>query len=103
MLDDPGFVGRVVSIWSREPARGAVLEDVSVRQLHQRAFLVGRLADDGKGEKDPRVGATFWFPVDEVLMLTVFADVEGARAAYAAHEKPAAGNAPNKPGWRLWS
>ena len=101
-MDDAGFGGRVISIWSKEPARGGVLENVCVRQLGQRTFLVGQLADNGTGT-DPRVGATFWFPVDEVLMLTEFADVQAARDAYAAREKSPDSDGPKKTGWRLWS
>ena len=102
MSEDTGFTGRVVAVWLKEPAQGGMLENVCVRQLGQRDFLVGQLADDGKGS-DPRVGATFWFPVDEVLMLTEYADVQSARAAYAAREKQTAGTGPNKPKWRFWS
>lgn len=101
MSEDVDFVGRVVHVWLKEPARGGVLENVRVRRLNQRAFLVGQLADDGT-MSDPRVGATFWFPVDEVLMLTVFADVQAARDAYATHESGKAGQRPEKPGWRFW-
>ena len=74
------------------------MEDVRVQLLGTRAFLVGRLADDGKGP-DPRAGATFWFPVDDVLMLTVFPDVPAARAAYVAREKQAAEGVPKPSRW----
>ncbi len=83
MDEDAEFIGRVVSVWSKDPAQGGVLEDVCVRHLGGRAFLVGRMADDGQAQ-DPRAGATFWFPVDDELMLTVYPDVPAARAAYAA-------------------
>ena len=99
MSEDAGFTGKVVSIWSKEPAQGGLLENVCVRRLDQRAFLVGQVADVGK-ESDPRIGATFWFPVDDVLMLTVYADVHAARAAYAAREKQTIGNSPKKAWWR---
>jgi hypothetical protein len=61
MTDDADFGGQVVALLSKEPARGGVLENVRVRCLGPRAFLVGQLADDGTG-RDPRVGATFWVP-----------------------------------------
>ena len=82
---DSGFRGKVVAVWAKEPAKGGVLENPHLRWLGHRAFLVGRMADDGKGE-DPRAGACFWFPVDDLLMLTEFPDVQMARKAYAARE-----------------
>jgi hypothetical protein len=102
MSEDAEFTGRVVAIWSKEPARGGVLENVCLRWLGERAFLVGQLADDGTGS-DPRLGATFWFPIDEVVMLTVYADLRAARAAYADRNRQTAGNGPKKPRWRFWS
>ena len=108
MTDDAQFYGQAVSIWSKEPARGAMLENVRVERLGERTFLVGQVPDDGK-ERDPRAGATFWFPVDDVLMLTVYPNVEAARAAYAAREKEANrekdanAESSKKPGWRFWS
>jgi hypothetical protein len=101
MAQDTIFSGRVLAIWSKEPARGGVFENVCLRKLDQRAFLVGQLADDG--QNDPRVGATFWFPLDDVLMLTEYADVQAARTAYAAREKENAAERPRKPRWQFWS
>ena len=56
MSEDAGFTGKVVAIWSKEPAQGGLLENVCVRRLDQRAFLVGQVAEVGK-ESDPRVGS----------------------------------------------
>jgi hypothetical protein len=75
-----------------------VLENVGIQQLGTRAFLVGILADYGNGP-DLRAGATFWFPVDDVLMLTVYPDLQAARVAYAARERLAAENGPKQPRW----
>ena len=55
MDEDTGLIGRVVSVWSKDPAQGGVLENVCVRRLGGRAFLVGQMADDGQG-RDPRAG-----------------------------------------------
>jgi hypothetical protein len=101
MSEESPFAGRVVSVWLRDPAQGGVLEGVRIRQLGARTFLVGQMADDGKSP-DPRAGATFWLPVDDVLMLTVYPDVQAARAAYAAREaQPAeAGPKPSRWPWR---
>jgi hypothetical protein len=99
MAEDTIFNGRVLSIWSKEPAGGGVFENVCLRKLDQRAFLVGQLADNGYN--DPRVGATFWFPLDDVLMLTEYADVQAARTAYAARGKAAESS--RKRWWQFWS
>lgn len=99
MPEEAHFVGQAVSVWTREPAQGAVLEHVSVKQLGARAFLVGELPDDGESG-DPRVGLTMWFPVDDVIMLTVYPDVQSARAAYAARKKQAAPT--GRKIWQWW-
>jgi hypothetical protein len=101
MAPDPDFGGRVVSVWCKPPGGGGVLENASLERLDQRAFIVGRLADDGKGS-DPRIGATFWFPVDEIIMLTVYADLRTAQAAYAASNAPTGENTPKEQKWRFW-
>lgn len=101
MLGDADFSGRVVSIWSKDPAQGGVLENVRVQRLDKRAFLVGELVDDGIGS-DPRIGATFWFAVDEVLMLTVFEDVHAARVAFAARKSREDEQGSQKQKWRFW-
>jgi hypothetical protein len=100
MAEDTIFSGRVLCIWSKEPARGGVFENVCVRKLDQRAFLVGQLADNGNND-DPRVGATFWFPLDDVLMLTEYADLQAAREVYAARDKAAERS--KKQWWQFWS
>jgi hypothetical protein len=87
MTHEPDFAGRIVSVWCKEPAQGGVLEDVRVQCLYDRPFIVGKFADNGKDEPDPRSGAMFWFPVHDILMLTVYPDLQTARAAYAAREK----------------
>ena len=98
MSEESPFAGRVVAVWLRDPAQGGVMEKVDLRQLGARAFLVGQMADDGKSP-DPRAGAMFWFPVDDVLMLTVYPDVQAARAAYAAREKQPAETGPKQSRW----
>ncbi len=100
MSEESPFAGQVVAVWLRDPAQGGVLERVGIRQLGARAFLVGQMADEGKSP-DPRAGATFWFPVDDVLMLTVYSDVQAARVAYAARQKPdEPGPKPSRWPWR---
>jgi hypothetical protein len=98
VFEESPFAGQVVAVWLRDPAQGGVLEKVSIQQLGARTFVVGQMADDGKAP-DPRAGATFWFPVDDVLMLTVYPDVQAARTAYAAREKQPAETGPKQSRW----
>ena len=79
------FTGRAIAVWVRDPAKGCVLENACVRSLNDRSFIVGRLPHHGT-DSDPRVGLTFWFPLDDVLMITEYPDVEAAHKAYAARE-----------------
>jgi len=101
MSEESPFAGRIVAVWLRDPAQGGVMEKVRIQQLGARTFLVGQMADDGK-TPDPRAGATFWFPVDDVLMLTVYSDLQAARTAYAAREQHPAdtGHKPSRWPWR---
>jgi len=99
MSDESPFADRVVAVWARDPAQGGVLEGVHIQHLGARAFLVGKLADEGRGP-DPRAGATFWFAVDDVLMLTVYPDVQSARAAFAAQGKQAIQDGPKPSRWQ---
>src|SRR5262249_40551053 len=111
MTENTDFSGRAVYVLCKEPANAGVLVNVSIRRLDQRAFVVGELADDGTGW-DNRAGATFWFPLDDVIMLTEYADARTAYAAYKALQEKVAAEAssqgkrvpetPQKPGWRLW-
>jgi hypothetical protein len=87
MPADSIFDGRVLAIMCKEPRMGAVLENVRVEQLGGRTFLVGTLADRGDSAPDPRTGMTFWFAVDDVRMLTEYADLQTARKTFAARKK----------------
>jgi hypothetical protein len=85
MVEGQDFVGRVVNVWAKEPACGGTLENVRVRRLGDRTFIVGELVDTGR--PDSRVGCTFWFAVDDLLMLTEFPDVEAAKRHFAEWEE----------------
>jgi len=88
MSTDSTLDARVVHVLAKEPAKGALLEKVRVEQLGGRTFLVGQLSDYGKSMPDPRIGRTFWFAIDEVVMLTEYPDAQSARAAFAALKNP---------------
>lgn len=87
MSQNNALIAPVVHVWAKEPARGAMLEDVSIRQLGDRHFIVGRLAGRGdESDSDNRIGLVFWFAVDEVIMLTEYTSIAAARDAYKAHQ-----------------
>jgi len=86
MASDDIFIGPVVQVLAKNPGRGGMLEDVYLRRLGDHEFIVGKLADDGSGP-DPRTGLTFWFAMDEVVMLTEFPDLERARNYYHDYQQ----------------
>lgn len=75
------FSSPLVVVWAKEPAQGALLEMVRIESLGERSFIVGQVPDDGTG--DLRIGLTFWFAVDDVLMITEFQDMKQAKAYFA--------------------
>ena len=87
MTDVELFGGQFVSVWAKDPAKGGVLEDAHIRHLGERAFVVGRLAKRAKDDMDPRVGLMYWFPVDDLLMIAEFPDLEATRRYYEERDK----------------
>jgi hypothetical protein len=87
MNDAELFGGQCVSVWSKDPAKGGVLENAHISHLGDRAFIVGRIAKRSQDDKDPRVGLTYWFPVDEVLMITEFPDLDAIRRYYDERDR----------------
>src|SRR3974377_2214990 len=77
--EETDFAGKVVAVRVKDPAvQGAVIESVQVKRLAGRAFLVGRykkLLTDELAHPD----VTYWFPIDEVVSISVFNSVEDAR------------------------
>lgn len=86
MASEIDFSGRAVAVWAKEPANGGMLVNGRVVQVAGRGFIAGELADNGTYQ-DSRIGATLWFPLDDVLVLTVFPDLAVARAAYEARRQ----------------
>ena len=87
MQEEGQYIGAVVQVYSKEPAQGGMLENVSVRQLGNRYFVVGTLASRDDGTDDTRIGCPFWFALDDVYMLTEFPSIDAARARYSAHKE----------------
>jgi len=78
-----------------------MLENPTVRRIGDRAFIVGTLANHPDGINDERVGLEYWFPVDDVYMLTTYASLDAAREAYRKYteRKRAAAEPPKRKGF----
>jgi hypothetical protein len=85
-VEEPDFTGKVVAVSVKDPTiKGTYLEGVQVKRLGGRAFLVGQYAGR-KGDMNlPEM--TYWLPVDDVLVLTVYNNLEDAQKAYEAREQ----------------
>lgn len=85
MTKDMPFSFPLVAVWSKEPAQGALLENVHIQSVGGRSFIVGQVPEDGTN--DLRTGLTYWFAIDDVLVITEFRDLKQARAYYAERDK----------------
>jgi hypothetical protein len=83
--DEPDFKGKVVAVTAKEPVKGTYLENVRVRRLGGRAFLVGSYAKQADAEKVPEM--TYWIPVEDILAITEFNSLEDARKAYTLQKE----------------
>jgi hypothetical protein len=84
-MNDETFVGPVVQIFMKPPANGGMYQNVYLRQLAGRDFLVGTLAPFDTA--DQRSGNETWCSLDHVQMLIHFPDIEAARQYWADHLK----------------
>jgi hypothetical protein len=87
MRSDGEVIGPVVQVWANEPAKGGMLENPIVRHIGDRSFIVGTLAAHPDGIDDERVGLEYWFPVDEVYMLTTYPNLAAAHDAYRKYRE----------------
>lgn len=98
MPENFDFGGRVVQIWLKGPAKGCTLQQVSLRKIGERPFLVGELCEAPDGSTDPRTGCPFWLALDEVEMICEYPDLKTAQHAYAIREAQRA----KSRRWRFW-
>jgi hypothetical protein len=66
---DTDLTGKVVFVETANNA--ATLEQVRVRQLGDRFFVVGRVINDGNLTRGTFTGTTMWLPLAEVKRLVV--------------------------------
>jgi hypothetical protein len=80
------LTGKVVCIETKEAEKSAWVKDVRITHLGGRSFLVGNLTLPSEMKVD-RPEITYWFPVDDLKMLTVYNNVEdAAKALRSWHE-----------------
>jgi hypothetical protein len=78
--------GKIVYAVSKGTDKGGhMLKDVHVKQLGDRAFLVGKYCYYEGDDKTPEM--VYWLPVDELKHLTVFNSREDAKVAADRSEK----------------
>ncbi|HKB41319.1 MAG TPA: hypothetical protein VKD72_33145 [Gemmataceae bacterium] len=80
------FAPKVLMIYTKDPDKGAVLGDVSLRQLGNRTFIKGKVMTRD-GSESPWTSATQWIAIDEVVAMFEFNSVEDARKADQASNK----------------
>ena len=101
MSEDFDFGRKIVQIWLKGPAKGCTLQQVSLRKIGERSFLVGELCEKLDGSTDPRMGCSFWLALDEVEMICEYPDLKAAQHAYAIRERQQQANEKSKR-WRFW-
>lgn len=80
--EEADFTGKVVAIKLKKSDDGTYLDKVQVKHLGDRAFLVGQFVAFSDDLKVPEM--TYWFPVDDIAILTVYKNAKEARKAFEA-------------------
>jgi hypothetical protein len=80
------LAGKVVRIIVKgaESEGGPYLENVGLKRLGSRVFLVGRLTHPSDMKY---LEASYWFPFEDILMLQVFNSAEDADKALMVHKE----------------
>jgi hypothetical protein len=77
------FTGKVLAItMDAADKSGAVLEQVQVRKVGGRTFLVGKGVDDGREGAAYYKGRTLWIAVDHITHMVEFASLEELKKSY---------------------
>src|SRR5688572_24232578 len=74
--DEHDFKGKVMALTIKGEENGLYLQDVQVKHLGTRAFVVGTYA---KMTDDKDRDVVYWAPVDQISMITQFKNLEQAR------------------------
>jgi hypothetical protein len=81
MPADQHFRGKYIAITNKMAGKlgGALLKNVTVKQLGSRTFLVGEYAAEIGEAYEAWKGVRTWVPVEEIITLLEFDDIEQAR------------------------
>ena len=83
MPEQVDFSGRVVVVWMKSPSHGGVVENVSVRKIADRTFLLCQRAERESGTHDLWAGFPCWLALDEIQMMIELPDLQTAQRHYA--------------------
>jgi hypothetical protein len=73
------FAGKIVFILTDQPygdRAGAILEQVQLRKIGGRSFLVGKGVDGGQPSAHAYKGQIVWFSVDHIVQIVEFANMD---------------------------
>jgi hypothetical protein len=70
------FTGKVLTVAVKPPTHGGIVQNARIKRLGGRAFLVGDSIRQANGDEFPQT--TYWFPIDDVLLIREFKNVQDA-------------------------
>jgi hypothetical protein len=83
--EEADFTGEVLAVTGKSGGNGVVMQKARVKRLAGRAFLVGdRVKGPGDEESPPM---TYWFPVEDLMLIREFKSVKDFEKEEAANEK----------------
>jgi hypothetical protein len=75
MLSERPFNGSFLQVIATGANRGNTLENPRLQEMGGREFIVGQQYCNPKSQ-DARAGLTVWIPVEEVVMLIEYPDID---------------------------
>jgi hypothetical protein len=83
---DAPFKGKVIAVYTNTPVQAqAMLENVRVRQLAGKQFLVGK--NIGDGLRPSENGRTVWLAVDSITQIVEYEDAQDVKKAIGDQRK----------------
>jgi hypothetical protein len=83
---DVPFKGKVIAVYTNTPVQAqAMLDNVRVRQLAGKQFLVGKHIDAGFRPSDN--GRTMWVAVDSITQIVEYEDAQDVKKAIEDQRK----------------
>ena len=75
------FAPKVLMVYCREPAKGAILGEAKIRQLGGRSFLVGKTLLTKDGADSVWANVPHWIAVDDIAEMFEFNSLDAVRRA----------------------